>query len=145
MNGRATIRRAVTLGIAAILAAALGGCSGAGGGAGDFGSGGSGSAEKGAARLADTIGGQAADLGSSGKAEADSSIAGTAAQKPITLKVELNSTGKDFESTEVYDEITRMTGVTMDIQTYDEQNSRSSSRAGICRTLSRFRTRTSRN
>ncbi|QHT61480.1 extracellular solute-binding protein [Paenibacillus lycopersici] len=121
MNGRATIRRAVTLGIAAILAAALGGCSGAGGGAGDFGSGGSGSAEKGAARLADTVGGQAADLGSSGKAEADSSIAGTAAQKPITLKVELNSTGKDFESTEVYDEITRMTGVTMDIQTYDEQ------------------------
>ncbi|QHW34705.1 hypothetical protein GZH47_30525 [Paenibacillus rhizovicinus] len=44
-----------------------------------------------------------------------------AAMKPITLKVEINSSGKDFENTEVYDEIKRVTGVTMDLQAYDEQ------------------------
>ncbi|REE94579.1 ABC-type glycerol-3-phosphate transport system substrate-binding protein [Paenibacillus taihuensis] len=43
------------------------------------------------------------------------------AAEPITLKVQVSSTGKDFENTDVYNEIKRITGVTMDMETYDEQ------------------------
>ncbi|SDW20487.1 extracellular solute-binding protein [Paenibacillus sp. CF384] len=43
------------------------------------------------------------------------------AKQPVTLKVQLNSVGKDFEHTEVYNEITRQTGVTMNLELYDEQ------------------------
>jgi len=40
---------------------------------------------------------------------------------PITLKVQLSSTGEDFENTDVYNEIVKQTGVTMDIELFDEQ------------------------
>jgi putative aldouronate transport system substrate-binding protein len=38
---------------------------------------------------------------------------------PITLNVEFNATGPDFEQTEVYNEIVKQTGVTMKIELYD--------------------------
>ncbi len=40
---------------------------------------------------------------------------------PITMSVLFNATADDFENTEVYNEIVKQTGVTMDIQLYDEQ------------------------
>ncbi|RAP76071.1 hypothetical protein [Paenibacillus montanisoli] len=40
---------------------------------------------------------------------------------PITFKVQVNSTTKDFEGTEVYNEIVKQTGVTMDLETFDEE------------------------
>ncbi|SDW20410.1 extracellular solute-binding protein [Paenibacillus sp. CF384] len=43
------------------------------------------------------------------------------AKAPITFKVQVNSTTKDFESTDVYAEITKQTGVTMDLETFDEE------------------------
>ncbi|QHT61478.1 extracellular solute-binding protein [Paenibacillus lycopersici] len=43
------------------------------------------------------------------------------AKEPITYKVLVNATQKDFENTEVYNEITKQTGVTMDLETYDEE------------------------
>ncbi|SFS71633.1 hypothetical protein [Paenibacillus sp. BC26] len=43
------------------------------------------------------------------------------AKAPVTLKVQVNSTTKDFENTEVYNEITKQTGVTMDLETFDEE------------------------
>jgi putative aldouronate transport system substrate-binding protein len=49
-------------------------------------------------------------------------IAPTAAPQvktPITLNVEFNATGPDFEQTEVYNEIVKQTGVTMKIELYD--------------------------
>lgn len=54
----------------------------------------------------------------------DSSASETEAEKskePITLKVLFNSTDKDMEKTDVYQEIIDRTGITMDIEKYDEE------------------------
>ncbi|MBP3963847.1 extracellular solute-binding protein [Paenibacillus lignilyticus] len=51
----------------------------------------------------------------------DNNNAVVPAKQPVTLKVQLNSVGKDFEHTEVYNEIARQTGVTMNLELYDEQ------------------------
>ncbi|WP_165822486.1 extracellular solute-binding protein [Paenibacillus montanisoli] len=45
----------------------------------------------------------------------------TTGKEPVTLKVQLSSVGNDFENTEVYNEIERLTGVKMNIEMYDEQ------------------------
>ncbi|WP_308639417.1 extracellular solute-binding protein [Paenibacillus silvisoli] len=56
------------------------------------------------------------------EADADGDGAAAApAKEPVTLKVQLNSVGNDFERTEVYEEIKRLTGVTMNVEMYDEQ------------------------
>lgn len=53
--------------------------------------------------------------------DTSASVSNSRATEPITLKVQVSSTGKDFENTDVYNEIKRITGVTMDMETYDEQ------------------------
>ncbi|MBB6730914.1 hypothetical protein [Cohnella zeiphila] len=61
-----------------------------------------------------------ASAASSASASAGSSPAAAADKKPITLKVQFAATGPDFEGTDVYNEITKQTGVTMDIELFNE-------------------------
>lgn len=42
-------------------------------------------------------------------------------KEPITISVQFNATGEDFENTDVFNEIAKKTGVTMDIELFDEQ------------------------
>jgi len=63
----------------------------------------------------------ASPSGSAGNSPSASSEPTPAAKDPITLKVQFNATGPDFENTDVYNEIVKRTGVTMDIELFDEQ------------------------
>lgn len=85
-------------------------------GGGNSGSGGGGASTP--APNAGTAGsgsGSGSDSGSAQTQEPDKS------KEPITLSVLFNSTDSTFEETEVYQEIIRQTGVTMDIEKYDEE------------------------
>ncbi|MBO7742667.1 hypothetical protein I8J29_00570 [Paenibacillus sp. MWE-103] len=59
--------------------------------------------------------------GNGGAAANDGGGTDAPAKAPVTIKLEVNSTQKDFENTDVYNEIKKQTGVTMDLQTYDEE------------------------
>lgn len=99
MKGRKSINRGMAL-LLALMLVLLAACSGSGG--------------NGAA------GGQPSETkknnADTGGAKAESN--GT---EPVTLKVLFNSTGDEFENTEVFNEIVKRTGVTMDIELFDEQ------------------------
>ncbi|QHW34706.1 extracellular solute-binding protein [Paenibacillus rhizovicinus] len=71
----------------------------------------------GAAATTDNSGTTTNDSG----ATTDNAEPAAPAKDQITIKVEVNATQKDFENTDVYNEITKQTGVTMDLQTYDEE------------------------
>ncbi|MDG0809922.1 extracellular solute-binding protein [Cohnella rhizosphaerae] len=65
----------------------------------------------------------AAPSASSASATASDSGSPTSApaKDPITLKVQFNATGPDFEGTDVYNEIVKQTGVTFKIERFDEE------------------------
>ncbi|MBO7742664.1 extracellular solute-binding protein [Paenibacillus sp. MWE-103] len=104
MKRNATKRGMVMIALAAALAAAPAGCADGGEGA-----------------AGPPPGGTAPNGGAGSGRNGQDAAAGATDSRPVTLKVQVNSTGKDFEHTEVYDEIKRLTGVTMDLETYDEQ------------------------